>query len=255
MADLGAVAPPPGRAGANRWPRFLPVGDCGLLVEFGDAIDVSLNEAVVDLDRRMAAAALPGVVETVPTYRSLLVEFRSEVVSLEALTELVKGVLRRGHAHLPAAARQLLVPVHYDEGHDEDLAEAATLLGSEPHAVVTAHLAAEYRVFMIGFMPGFTYLGGLPPQLHLPRRATLRARAPAGSIMIGGMQAAIAALPLPTGWYVIGRTPARGFDKDRAEPFLFRAGDRVRFRGIGAGEFARLSNLAAEGAPVAEVVG
>ena len=244
------------------WPRLLPVGDLGLLVEFGDSIDPALNDAVVALDRAIADAGVPGVVEAVPTYRSLLIEFEPRVIPLGGLVERVRELLHgdaaaTGSRATPtrAAARRLLVPVAYGGELGDDLAEAAGLLGIAPEAVVGAHLAAEYRVYMIGFMPGFAYLGGLPPELHLPRRCTPRARAPEGSIMIGGQQAAIAALPLQTGWYVIGRTPARGFDKERAEPFLFRAGDRIRFRPVGADEFARLSALAAEGTPVIKMAG
>lgn len=258
--DGSTPGTPAGDAIGN-WPRFRPVGDLGLLVEFGNAIDPALNDAVVALDRALAAMSLPGVVETVPTYRSLLIEYEPRDISLEHLVERVRGLLRRGAAAAGgwaaptrAAARRLLVPAAYGGELGDDLAEVARLLGADPEALIDAHLAAEYRVYMIGFMPGFAYLGGLPSALHLPRRRTPRARAPGGSVMIGGMQAAIAALPLPTGWHVIGRTPARGFDKGRAEPFLFRAGDRVRFRRISAAEFARLSAIAAEGARVAEVI-
>lgn len=236
------------------FPRFLPVGDTGLLVEFGDAISLSLNMAVVELDRSLAKARLPGLVESVPTYRSLLIEYEPALIRLPKLIERIKLLLRASKPRSHGADRQLLVPVAYDEGSDEDLATASGLLGLKPDAVISAHVAAHYRVYMIGFMPGFAYLGGLPPELHLPRRNVVRSGAPEGSIMIGGIQAAIAARPLRTGWYVIGRTPVRGFDKTRAEPFLFRAGDNVRFRQIDDKEFERLVAKAAEGSLVIEVV-
>jgi KipI family sensor histidine kinase inhibitor len=226
-----------------------------MLVEFGDTIDAALNDAVVALDRAMAQARLPGVVETIPTYRSLLIEFEPRDVAFDHLAAGVQALLRGVQANPSlAAGRQLVVPAAYDPGFGDDLGDVADALGLEPHEVVAAHLAAEYRIYMIGFMPGFAYLGGLPARLRLPRRAAPRAHAPAGSVMIGGGQAGIAATPLPTGWYVIGRTPARGFDAARAEPFLFRAGDRVRFRAIGDDEFAGLAARAAEGAPVVEVI-
>ena len=235
------------------WPRFVPVGDHALLVEFGDAITVALNQAVVRLDRALMDAKPCGLIETVPSYRSLLIEYEPAIMPLADLIERVQALLRGKAGGRSQAGRHLVVPIAYDDSHDQDLAEASSLLGLEPHALIDAHLAAEYRVYMIGFMPGFAYLGGLPARLHLPRRAVVRPHAPAGSVMIGGMQAAIAALPLRTGWYVIGRTPARGFDKARAEPFLFRSGDTVRFRRIDADGFASLAVQAGLGKSVIEV--
>ena len=255
MTDAGLSIEPAGDCAAWAWPRFIPVGDIGLLVEFGNEIEMSLNQAVVGLDRAIIGGKLPGVVETVPTYRSLLIEFEPGIITLDQLVVRVRDLLRNSETVLPDADRKLVVPVSYDGVLGEDLAEAAGLLGLAPHVVVDAHLTARYRVYMIGFMPGFAYLGGLPSQLHLPRRAKPRAPAPEGSIMIGGKQAAIAALPFLTGWYVIGRTPARGFDKNREEPFLFRAGDHVQFDYIGASDFARLAVLAAKGAPVVKIIG
>ena len=234
---------------------MLPVGDLGLLVEFGDTIDPALSEAVVALDEALARAKLPGVVETIPTYRSLLIEFEPREISFPLLAQQVWELLRGNRAFPPPVAeRRLVVPVAYGGEFGDDLDEVAAALGTEPHAIVDLHLAAEYRVYMIGFMPGFAYLGGLPAELRLPRRSTPRPRAPGGSVMIGGGQAAIAALPLPTGWYVIGCTPARGFDPARAEPFLFRAGDRIRFRRIGFDEFALLATSAANGGLVVEMI-
>ena len=242
------------RDAAAEWPRLLPVGDLGLLVEFGDAIDPVLSEAVVALEAAIVRARLPGVVETIPTYRSLLIEFEPREISFHLLARQVRELLRGNRTFPPTMPeRRLLVPVAYGGEFGDDLEEVAAALNTEPHAIVDLHRGAEYRVYMIGFMPGFTYLGGVP-ELRLPRRRTPRARAPGGSVMIGGGQAAIAALALPTGWYVIGRTPARGFDLARADPFLFRAGDRIRFRRIGSDEFARLAASAARGEPVVKVI-
>ena len=224
-------------------------------MEFGDAIDPALNEAVGALDFAVARARLPGIIETIPTYRSLLIEFEPQEVSFTSLTAQVRELLRSSRTLLPrSATRRLIVPIAYGAEFGDDLDNVAQALGVEPDAVANLHLAAEYRVYMIGFMPGFAYLGGVPAELFLPRRRAPRACAPAGSVMIGGRQGAIAALPLPTGWYVIGRTPARGFDPTRTEPFLFRAGDSVRFRRIDAYEFSFLADIAAHGGPVIEAI-
>lgn len=236
------------------WPCCRPVGDTGLLVEFGNAIDPRLHDRVVALDHALALAELPGIVETVPTYRSLLVEFEPLDTSFDRLKAEIAELLAFLPHETRLRQRRLQVPVCYDGRCGEDLPEAAALLGLDPAAAIEAHLGAEYRVYMIGFMPGFAYLGGLAPALSLPRRPTPRSPVPAGTVMIGGGQAAIAALPTPTGWYAIGRTPARGFDRLRADPFLFRPGDMVRLRRVCGREFDELEAGAAAGKDLVEML-
>ena len=240
-----------GKAGPPAWPRFLPAGDGGLVVELGNAIDERISARVVALDRRIADAAIAGVLETVPTYRSVLVMYEPLVIRAHALVDRIADLI----SHEEASAgeeRSWVFPVAYggDYGMDLDFVARAHDLTSEE--VVRIHCQAEYRVYMIGFTPGFSYLGGLPPALATPRRTDPRARTPAGSVSLGGIQAAIHSIEAPSGWHMLGRTPVRLFDLARDPPFLLEVGDRVRFTPIPPAELARLALLVEKGAIVAE---
>jgi KipI family sensor histidine kinase inhibitor len=229
--------------GAHRV-RLFPAGDSALLVELGDAIDEALNRRVHALDAALSAAKLAGVREMVPTYRSILVHFDPLISNRAALGAQITALAATCDS-VRLAARSWKVPVAYGGEHGVDLGDVAAAAGLSTEAVIGLHSGAEYVVYMIGYSPGFAYLGGLPDALHLPRRPSPRLMTPAGSIMQGGMQAAISPLAMPSGWHLLGRTPALAYDPRRAEPFLFRPGDRIRFEPIAADAFARLS-LAAE---------
>ena len=233
------TAPPPTATGSDA--RILPAGDGALVVELGDGIDPALNDRVHRLDRAIGEAAIPGVVETVPTYRSILVAFdplTADAAALGArLLELAAGLSDAA----ATAGRRWVVPVCFGGAHGEDLEEVARRAGLTAERVVALHCAADYRVYMLGFSPGFAYLGGLPEALHLPRRENPRLKTPAGSLMQGGAQAAVSPLAMPSGWHLLGRTPLRMFDVRRPQPFLLAPGDRVRFTAIDAAEYDRLS--------------
>ena len=231
-------------------PRFLPVGDTALSVEFGNTIEPGINDRVVAFDRAVKAAGLPGVLETVPSYRALLVEYEPRLLSFSALVAYLQAVDRDAGSVVPAP-RRWVVPVAYGDEFGEDFTEVAQRRKLSPEAVIAAHVSGDYRVYMIGFAPGFAYLGRLPATLELPRRETPRQRVPEGSVMIGGLQTAIAPMAIPTGWHVLGRTPLRCLDMKKPDPFLFRPGDRVRFRPIGLLEFEALSAHSAAGELVA----
>jgi len=228
------------------YPRFLPVGDAALTVEFGDAISPELNQQVVALDHALAAANFDGIIETAPTYRSLLICYEPLEISFRQLVAAVRRLLSRGVQARQSDPVRWTVPVVYDPPHGDDLAEVAQRLALTQEQVIALHSGAEYQVYMVGFAPGLPYLGGLPGALHIPRREVPRPRVPAGAVIIGGMQAIIVPTPLPSGWFILGQTPLRPFDPTRHDPFLFRPGDRVRFRRVDAAEGDRLANLAAD---------
>ena len=232
--------------------RILDAGDGGLVVEFGATVDERLNRLVIELDARLAAAALPGLIETVPTYRSLLVLFDPALVDRADLTVRLQALaadLRPGEA---GRIRRWSVPVAYGGALGEDLDHIAAVHGLTTEEVVRHHTGADYRIYMIGFAPGFAYLGGLPQVLHTPRRAEPRPRTPAGSISIGGVQAAVSSVEVPSGWHMLGRTPLRTFDLRRDDPFLLKPGDRIRFQPVSIGEYERLTALADGGEVTAE---
>lgn len=220
--------------------RLLLAGDTALTIELGNTIDPAINARVIALDRALAEAALPGIVETVPTYRSLQVHYDPDVLAADVLMAAATRLAASLSDELQPS-RRWTVPVAYGGEHGIDLEAVAARVGLTADRVVDLHLAGDYRVYMIGFQPGFAYLGGLDSRLHLPRRETPRLKTPAGTISIGGIQAAVASIEAPSGWHLLGRTPVRAFDATRSDPFLFRAGDRIRFQRIADTEFAALA--------------
>ncbi|MGJ0510361.1 MAG: carboxyltransferase domain-containing protein [Methylocystis sp.] len=229
-------------------PRFLDQGETALTVEFGDAVDPALNARVLALDAAFRAGAPAGVKETTPTYRSLLVRYEPLEISRDALVAWITPRLSPGAAAEPRAdAGAWVVPCCYDPAVAEDIGEAAARLGLDARDLVAAHAAADYRAYMYGFAPGWCYLGGLPRRLTLPRRLAPRGPTPEGAVLIGGGLSLIGANPMPTGWYVIGRTPERLFSLRRDPPFLIAPGDALRFEPIDAATFAALDARAAAG--------
>lgn len=213
-------------------PRFRPVGSDAVLADFGGGIDEGVFAQVVALDRALAANSLPGLIETIPAYTSLLLVFDpllTDHVAIEA------EAMRRSRAGTAREQAETLheVAVCYDGEAAPDLAEVARRLSMSEDAVIAAHLAGDYRVFMYGFAPGYAYLGGVPETVHLPRKSAAVRGHPVGSVMIAGPQCLITTLPMPTGWWVIGRTSLRVLNSEAARPFLFEPGDRVRFTRIG----------------------
>ncbi len=230
--------------------RFLPAGESALVIEFGAAINPKIHDCVLALDEAIRLANFEGITETVPTYRSLMIHFDPLKLTLEALIDAV--------AKLPCAAgpsrvsrRRWHIPACYDAPHGEDLAEAAALLGLPQERVIGLHLGARYRVYMYGFAPGWTFLGGLPQALTLPRRAVPRAPAPEGSLLVAAGQALIASCAMPTGWYGLGRTPVKMFDPGRAPVFLANIGDEICFERIEPEAFDVLRGKAGTGKLVA----
>jgi inhibitor of KinA len=219
--------------------RFLSAGDRALVVEFGDHIDRALSEEVLRLDAIIRSKRPDGVVETVPTFRSLLVHYDPLTTSRATLEAAIKGLLGR-EAGARSSAVLWHVPVCYEGEFAPDLAEVAQLTGLTPSDVVSLHSSTRYHVYMLGFLPGFPYLGDLPEKLALPRRADPRLRVPAGSISIATSLTAIYPYESPGGWHLIGATPIRLFDAERPRPALLAPGDAVMFEPIDGASFAAI---------------
>ena len=234
-------------------PRILPCGDSAVTVEFGDAIDPDLNGLVLALDDILRRRAPPGLLEIVPTYRSLTVQFDPTVMDYDALTGLIA---REGEALEPrnAVGRRWRVPVVYGGRFGIDLDDVAAQHGLTASEVIDIHAGAVYRIYMIGFLPGFTYLGGLDPRIATSRRTQPRAKVPMGTVMIGSEQAGIAPVEMPAGWHLLGQTPVRSYMPERDPAFLFAAGDEIVFEPIDASHWDRLDEAARAGEPVAEEV-
>jgi inhibitor of KinA len=228
-------------------PRILALGDGALTLEFGDRIDQALNAKVMAARDALAAMKLEGISDVVPTYRSLTVHFDPLRLDRDSLIE---RLLETAQA-LPgesALTTRWLIPVIFGDEFGPDLTEVARTTGRSEEAVIEAICSTELRVFLIGFLPGFPYLGELPEWLRLPRRATPRTAVPANSLAIAGAQAAVYPWQSPGGWHLLGRTPIKLFDlSDTARPALLAPGDTVRFAAVGNEEFQRLAAAVAEG--------
>jgi KipI family sensor histidine kinase inhibitor len=225
-------------------PRLLDAGDCALTVEFDSRIDACVVERVGAFDRAVAAARargeLPGVVETMPTFRSLTVLYDPLRTRRSALDPVLQRLLDAADAPRPAAARAWRLPVCYGGAHGADLDDVAQAVGLSPGAVAELHAATTFTVFMIGFMPGFAFIGGLPPALSVPRLREPRLRVPAGSVAITGPLTAVYPWESPGGWRLIGRCPVRLFDAQASPPALLAPGDRVRFEAVPQARYAEL---------------
>jgi len=232
--------------------RFLDSGETMLVVEFGSTIDAELNERVLALDAALARAAIPGVIEATPTFRSLAVTYEPLVLPRDRLVARLLELEAEAEV-TERASRSWVFPCCFEAPHGEDLAEVAGRLGLTPEHLIRLVAARPLRVHMYGFSPGFAYLGGLDPALAASRRPHPRGPHPADAVMIAGGMAAIAPLPMPTGWWVIGRTPERMFAQSRDPAFLVAVGDTIRFEAIDAASFAALVARAAAGEPIARV--
>ncbi len=234
-------------------PRVLPSGDTALTVEFGSIIDTDFNRRVLSLDRAVASAKVAGITETVPTYRSLLVHYDPVVIGFDAISEKLLELARLPDVALNAT-RRWRIPVVYGGDFGIDLDDVARSHQITADEVIARHTKNDYVVAMIGFTPGFAYLSGLDPSIATPRRESPRTETPSGTISIGGAQACVQCLAAPSGWHLLGRTPARTFHSKREPVFLLEPGDRINFYAIAANEFDALDRAAERGEPVAEPV-
>ena len=235
-------------------PRFLDAGEAALVVEFGREVDPAANDRVLALDAVLAAQSVAGLRELVPTYRSLMIHYDPLILSRGALVALAQQALARS-AGETAQSQSWTLPCCYDLPYGEDLDEAAAVLGITRDRAIALHIAARYRVYMYGFAPGYAYLGGLPTELAISRRPAPRPPHPVGAILIGGGLCGVATFPMPTGWYVMGRTPARLYAREREEAFLISPGDTLHFESVDVATFDALEARAAQGELVARKEG
>lgn len=207
------------------------------MVELGDEISVDVNTRVRALEFLIQEKSVPGIVETVPSFRSLLVYYDPSVVTYAALCEtLAELAAQAEHASLPPSRLVELPCCYEDPSLGIDLAAAAERLGLPPDELVRLHAGAEYLVYFIGFTPGLPYLSGMPERIMLPRLETPRTKVPAGSVGIGGIQVCIYSVESPGGYWILGRTPVPLYAPEAPEPILLRPGDLVRFRPIDRAE-------------------
>ncbi len=225
---------------AELWPRVSRLGEETWLVEFEPRLDEEINQRVLQLAADIGAARIPGVRDIVPAVASLAVHTDGDGVDERALEDWLSRLAAKSPIDAVPPVRHE-IPACYEAPYGPDLAEVASLCRCREQDVIEWHAARDYRVFMIGFLPGFPYLGLLDSRLALPRRVTPRLAVPAGSIGVAGRQTGIYPSTSPGGWHIIGRTPLALFNPEWHPPARLSAGDRVHFVPIGAREFASVS--------------
>jgi KipI family sensor histidine kinase inhibitor len=232
-------------------PIFLDAGEAALVVEFGRTVDPAIHNRVLALDAALSKSTPPGVIELVPTIRSLMIHYDPLVIVRDALIATVRSIDTGGTEMKPS--RRWTIPCCYDPQFGEDIAQVAQMTDMTPERVVSLHAGAGYRIFMYGFLPGFAYLGGLPPELTVSRRVTIRPPHPSGTVMIGAGMGLITTFAMPTGWWLIGRTPERMFSLGRDRTFFAAVGDAIAFEPIDLATFHALDARAAAGEIVARM--
>jgi KipI family sensor histidine kinase inhibitor len=216
--------------------RVLPAGDSAWLVELPERIDPDVNGRAIAIARAVERSALP-ITDVVVGYRSVMVYLDPLAGGADRAAETLEAIAASPPETGGAAGGAVDVPVCYDDSYGPDLADLAAFAGASTADVIEWHLAREYRVFVVGFVPGFAYMAAVDPRIAAPRRSSPRVKVPAGSVAVAAGQTGIYPAATPGGWNVIGRCPIRPYDPDREEPFLFHPGDRVRFHRISGADY------------------
>ena len=221
--------------------RMIQLSESAVTIEFGDGIDLRTNELVLSFTAAVGLAGIPGLREVVPTYRSATVYFDPLLTDAGTLMKKVRALTVDTAVAPSRPSTTHTIPVWYGGAAGPDLTDIARQAGLTPEEAGELHASVTYRVFMLGFSPGFPYLGTVPAPLAAPRLPTPRKRVAAGSVGIGGTQSGVYPQASPGGWRIIGRTPVVLFDLHRPKPFLLAPGDQVRFVAIEEEEFKQLA--------------
>ena len=227
--------------------RCLLAGDAAVAVEFGNEVSPAINAQVRAFHIALAESGIPGLVETVPTYRSLMVHYDPGVIRYEALVNELRGLLGKLSSIPIPPSGVLEIPVLYGGEAGPDLDFVAEYAHKTPEEVIRIHTSTEYLIYMLGFTPGFAYLGGMSGEIAAPRLKQPRVKIPAGSVGIAGSQTGVYPIDSPGGWQLIGKTPVRMYDPGRAEPILPKAGEYIKFYPITQQEFDAIAAQEAAG--------
>lgn len=217
--------------------KICPAGDRAVSVEFENEISEPVNREVTSLAAALRPEVGKGIREMVPTYRSLLVCYDPSVLSYDALCSRIHSAAGARDSDTVQHRRIFSIPCCYGGRYGEDLAGMVSITGLSEQEIVKIHSAPVYKVYMLGFLPGFPYLGGMDERIAAPRLKTPRVKIPAGSVGIGGKQTGVYPIDSPGGWRLIGTTPVRFYDPDREQPILCAAGDYIRFCPVTEDEF------------------
>lgn len=227
--------------------RILTAGDSALLIEFGKEINPETNRKITAIVQLMREQHIEGIVDVIPAFCSLLINYDPRVLSYKELKERMENLLKMETKTETTRKRIFEIPVCYGGEYGPDIDNIAEHAGLSVNEVIKIHSSKDYLIYMLGFLPGFTYLGGLDERIHTPRLASPRLTIRAGSVGIGGSQTGIYPLDSPGGWQLMGLTPVRTYDPERQTPILVEAGDYIRFIPIDEEEFLRIQKLVEKG--------
>lgn len=230
----------------SQYPRILPAGDCAVIVEFANEIDESINDIITNYVRNLQEKKGSGIQEVIPTFRSVLVQYDPRFIQYDAIVTLLKEKLTMPEKTEKVPRRIVEIPVCYEREYAPDIEYVAVHADLSVEEVIKIHSSKEYLIYMLGFQPGFPYLGGLDPRIFTPRLVVPRIKLRAGSVGIGGEQTGLYPLESPGGWQIIGTTPVKAYNPNKENPIPYEAGDYIRFIPISEEEFKEIEALEKE---------
>ncbi len=222
--------------------KFLRCADSAITVEFSQMISEDVNKKIRFLEENIEKEGIPGVTDTIPAFCSITICFNPLLIKRATLEKRISKILDSYSPSQSSRRRIFYIPVCYCEEYSPDMDDVCHLTGLTREQVIEIHTSRDYLIYMLGFLPGFAYLGGMDERIEAPRLDTPRTLIPAGAVGIGGKQTGIYPLASPGGWRLIGRTPIAVYDAEREEPILYKAGDYIRFYPITLKEFEEISN-------------
>ena len=237
---------------STEFPQFFPAGDSAILVRFGDTLSLETNRRVLAFDRVLRAESIQAVIEIVPTICSILVSFDPLDINYQRMEHSLRELLLKLPRDHSMPFTRWRIPACYGGKHGPDLFALAQLLGCSEEEAIAQHSAETLSVLMLGFAPGFCYLGLLPESWDIPRLQEVKPMVPAGSISIAVRQTVMTSTADPTGWRTIARTPFRNFALSREQTVLIKPGDEVVYEPVECADFSRLTALVEQGRNVVE---